>query len=79
MDVDSAHYVGDGTDGVYYDAAPHRGKWYASALVDSDTGHFVDSLFTDDGPHDTEEEALRAGRNGATEWCFTNDVSIEEN
>lgn len=75
VDVDSAVYVGDGDDGVYVAAAEHDGKWYTSSLVDSDTGSFVDSLVVDDGPYDSEDEALEAGVGGALDWCMENEVN----
>ena len=75
VDVDDgATYIGSGDDGVYFDAAEGPDGWYMSAIVDSDTGHFVDSLVTDDGPYETRERAIEAGRNAAYDWCMNNDV-----
>lgn len=78
FNVDYATYVGDEKDGVYYQTARGPDGWYLTAVVDSDTGHFVDTLTEDDGPYETEERADMAGRDCAIEWCFTNNVSYED-
>jgi hypothetical protein len=79
VDVDEATYVGDSDDGCYYDAAQDRdGKWYTTVLVDSDTGSFVSTLVQDDGPFDTHEEAMAAGRCWAENWCVDNGVVLDD-
>jgi hypothetical protein len=79
VDVDEATYVGDGEDGCYYDAAAdHDGKWYTSVIVDCDTAGFVDTLIQDDGPYDTFEAAMEAGRHYAEDWCVTNGVALDD-
>lgn len=83
VDFDEAEYIGDGSDGVYVQAAEYRGKkhakgWYVSGVVDSDTGSFVSALFTDDGPYGTYEKAMEAGRFSAQNWCLDNGVSYYE-
>lgn len=67
--------VGDGFDNVYVGVGEGPDGWYVSAVVDSDTGSFVDSLVTDDGPYTTQAEALEAGKNAGREWCYTNNVA----
>jgi hypothetical protein len=79
VNVDHAEYIGDPDDGVYYQVAkgPDE-KWYGSALVDCNTGSFVDSLVTDDGPYDYEGQAETAMADAAKQWCFDNDVNFED-
>jgi hypothetical protein len=75
VDVDEATYFGDENDGVYYQAFEDEdGKWWMSAIVDCDTGGFVDTLADSEGPYDTEEGAMIAGRDCAWEWCSWNEV-----
>jgi hypothetical protein len=79
VDVDHAEYIGNPDDGVYYTVAKGTdGKWYGSALVDCNTGSFVDSLVTDDGPYDYEGQAETAMADAAKQWCFDNDVNFED-
>jgi hypothetical protein len=47
-------------------------------MIDCDTGGFVESYATDDGPYETEEKAWEAGRDGIAEWCMDNQVNFEE-
>jgi len=75
FDVDKAQYIGDDNDGVYYQIAKGAQGWFVTAVVDSDTGSFVDNLFVDDGPYDSAFEAERAGRDAAVTWCHDNEVS----
>ena len=77
-DVDAATYVGDGTDGVYFQIQACPDGWYMTAVVDSDTGSFVDTVVSDDGPYATAEEATQAGRSFAENWCADNQVSTED-
>jgi hypothetical protein len=76
FDIDEATYIGNAEDGVYYQIAEKHGKWYMTAVVDSNTGSFVDNLIVDDGPYDTEQEALKAGAAVAQEWCIDNNVHL---
>lgn len=78
FDVDEATYVGSGEDGVYYQVGEHEGKWYVTAVVDSETGAFTEDIMTDDGPYDTENDATTQGKNIAYDWCFYNNVSLED-
>jgi hypothetical protein len=82
VDMDTAAYVGDETDGVYYAVAHQpRGKakgWYVSTVVDCNSSSFCQPLITDDGPYATEAEAWAAGMNGARDWCIENDVRYDE-
>jgi len=82
VSFDESFYIGDGTDGVYYQVGEARGVrgvrdgWYLSTVVDSDTGGFVQDMDTDDGPYDTFEAAMLAGQDAAGEWCYTNNVNF---
>jgi len=76
--VDHAIYVGDDEDGVYFQTAKGPDGWYVTAVVDSNTGAFVDTILDDDGPYETEEDAEVAGRDCATQWCFDNEVNFKE-
>jgi hypothetical protein len=78
VDLDEATYVGDEDDGVYFQVGKKGKNFYVSTTVDCNTGHFIDSLRTDDGPYRTEAEAIAHGRFVAEEWCFDNQVSIGE-
>lgn len=78
VDVDDSIYLGSDTDGVYYGAALGAKGWYVSALVDCNSGHWLDALLTDDGPYSTEADALDAGRRAAIAWCRDNDVQWED-
>ena len=79
VDVDNASYIGDGRDGVYFEyGTGPDGKFYVSTMVDSDTGHFVDDLRTDDGPFNNVAEAIAHGQSIAEGWCRDNDVCCDE-
>jgi len=84
VDVDEAYSVGAevqdgaGADVVYFAVAEAGGKWFMSAIIDCDSASFVDSLVADDGPYDSEEEAIAAGLNCAVEWMISNDVGEYE-
>jgi hypothetical protein len=78
-DIDSAESLCGGyrnassyDDCVYWQVAKGKDGWYVSAMVDSKTGNFVDDLFTDDGPYDTEAEAHEVGLLSATNWINDN-------
>lgn len=77
VDVDTAEYIGDSEDGVYFAvAAKGSHAWYWSALVDSDSAGFVASLVEDAGPYESQEAAHEAARDRAREWCHDNDVTL---
>ena len=76
FDVDSASYVGDENDGVYYQVARGDDGWYMTAVVDA--ASFVDNLVVDDGPYDSEAAAIEGGKNSAFDWCFDNDVLLDD-
>lgn len=78
VDFDTANYIGDEEDGVYYDVACFHGEWFMAAVVDCNTASFTDTLVEDDGPYATKELALEGGRNAAIEWCITNNVSWKD-
>jgi hypothetical protein len=77
VDMDTATYVGNEDDGVYFTVAKSRNGWYVSTLVDCNTSHFTDVLQTDDGPYKTEADAQRAGHHAAVNWCVDNDVVFD--
>jgi hypothetical protein len=77
FDVDEAEYIGGEEDGVYYQTAEGPDGWYMTAVVDCDTGGFCDNLTTDDGPHDSDNEARAAGIYLAVEWCSENAVLFD--
>ena len=73
--MDDAYYLGSEQDGVYFDCETNEKGWYASAIVDCNTGHFCgDPILTDDGPYPSRADALLAGLNSAYEWLMTNEV-----
>lgn len=77
VDFDTANYLGDPVNGVYYAAAQGTDGWFASSVVDAE--HFTENLLVDDGPYPSEEEALAAGRASAMDWCSTNEVTPDDN
>lgn len=73
LDADNNFYVGDGTDGCYYQTAEDvTGGWYVTVMINSD-----EDLITDDGPYSSEEEARTAGNAKAVEWCLENGVQMQ--
>ena len=76
VDFDTATYVGDENDGVYFAVAKGPDGWYVSASVDCNSRHWTDTLITDDGPYPTESSARLAGKDCARSWCRDNDVSL---
>jgi hypothetical protein len=78
VDFDTACYVGDEEDGVYYAAAEGPDGWYFSAVVDCSSAGFTMTLCTDDGPHADENKALSHALTEAQEWCLMNNVLITE-
>lgn len=75
--ADEAEYVGDDLDGVYVQAAEGDNGWVVTCVVDCDSAGFVENLVTDMGPYDLEEDAMRAGRDVAMDWCISNGVGCE--
>lgn len=77
LDVDEAYSVSAGddpeVDTVYFAVANGPGGWYLTAVLDSDSSHFVGDLCTDDGPYTSEHEAKLAGLGASLEWMVTND------
>lgn len=68
VDWDCACYLGDGEDGVYFDADKGcDGKWYVSGTIDTNSNSNCDELFKDVGPFHSAFHALRAGLEGAAE------------
>jgi hypothetical protein len=90
VDMDTAFYLGDEEDGVYFDAKQSAGgDWYMGAVVDCNSANFTDDqrwvgawacgpLVCDDGPYAQLGLALDAGLNAAVEWCSDNDVHYSE-
>ncbi len=78
FDADRAEYVGDEEDGVYYLVSEGADGWYMTAVVDCDSAGFVADLYTDEGPYETEDAALAAGKGAAIDWCINNQVNWEE-
>jgi hypothetical protein len=70
-----AYYVGDDSDGAYYQVAKGRKGWYVTVWVD---GAWTGDIATDKGPWKTEQEALDWGRGEAQEWCLKNGISYGE-
>ena len=73
MKHDYEHWVGDEEDGchVYID---EMGEGFSvEVVVDSETGHFVDTIATFTSP--TYEAAKREGFSCAGDWCSANGVS----
>jgi hypothetical protein len=68
------YYVGDDSDGAYYQVAKGRKGWYVTVWVD---GAWSGDIATDKGPWKTEQEALDWGRCEAQEWCLKNGISYE--
>ena len=77
FNVDDATYYGDNKDGCYYQTAKGPDGWHVTVVVDSDTGHFVGDILTDDGPYPSEDTASYVGHETAVAWCCNNDVYPE--
>ena len=77
-DPDAADYIGNEHDGVHYLTMQYCGKYFVTAWIDSETGHFTENILTNVGPYETIETAEEAGQNAATEWCLDNDVVFAE-
>lgn len=76
---DYEEWVGSEEDGCYvrvYEC--DDGSWRNEVIVDSETGHFVDTLSECDG-FETSDDAMISGRGAATEWCMYNDVDFDAN
>lgn len=76
LDWDEAEYLGDGKDGVYFGTVREGRKWWALASIDSNTGHFTQSLAADPG-YTSEKRALIAARDAAIDWLVTNEIGFE--
>lgn len=76
FDSDEAEYIGDETNGVYYQVAEGPDGWYMTAVVE--TTHSMDTLVKDDGPYLNREQAEAAGKDAAIAWCMDNRVSWED-
>lgn len=74
VDMDHAHYLGTGEDGVYFDVAQGKDGWYVTTTVDTNTGAHCGDMTVDDGPYPTEGEALEAGLDHAYDWLITNEI-----
>lgn len=76
---ESFAYIGDERDGVYcFAKRGPLGGWFASTLIDSDTGAFVMVGMLDEGAYATEDEARLAATDAAQEWCFENGVYFDD-
>lgn len=76
-DIDEASYLGDEDNGCYWQTGQGKdGKWYVTVVVDA--AHFVDTIYSDNGPFETEADADQAGKNAASDWCMDNEISMEE-
>src|SRR4029077_4692582 len=70
-----AYYVGDDSDGAYYQVAKSWKGWYVTVWVE---GAWTGDIATDKGPWKTEWEALDLGRGEAQQWCLKNGISYEK-
>lgn len=86
VDLDTAGYYGSDEDGVYVCVAYHPGSrrrgtrrgWYVTTVVDCNSAHFIQDLITDDGPYPARHVAYAAGKGVAIDWCWTNNVPVQE-
>mgnify|MGYP001416510466 CR=1 FL=1 len=71
--------MGDGEDGVYVNVGSdgHQG-WYYSLVVDCNSAAFTSTTTLDEGPFNTEQDALAAGRFAAMDWCMANGVVFDD-
>jgi hypothetical protein len=78
--LDSGEWYGvfDGAEGGIIEAAEHDGGWLVSVLLDSEGGGFCMLGLTDDGPYDSEPEAMQAGRDYVSEWLIDNGLPLPE-
>lgn len=75
-DVDDADgYAGNGNDGVYWQTAERRGKWYVTAWTDSHSG-LPGARWVDRGPFTSKAFAYDFGRERAFEWCSLHGVVV---
>ena len=65
-------------DAIYYDVAEHEGQYYWSVLIDSDTGHFCQNLYEDQGPYFSEMSALGDAREYCADWFTSNGYKLED-
>ena len=82
VDFDNAYSVcageGEQVDCVYFDVAEGSDGWYMSASIDCDSASFTDTYVVDDGPYPSEEAAMQAGMNAASQWMADNDYTDYE-
>jgi hypothetical protein len=74
--TEQLEYVGNEIDGVYYGAVQdetYPSRWWAMAVVDSETGGFVDTLAEDYG-YESESRAQTAALDAAVEWLLNNNI-----
>lgn len=67
------YYLGDEEVGVYWGVKQKGSGWFVDAWVDGDT--FTHD-YPEDGPYDTERDAVEAGWMTAKDWCMDNDVDM---
>jgi len=73
MDYDYEDYIGDEEDGCYVRVTECNSRFWLTVTVDSNTGHFVDDLLTDEECSSLGQAQLW-GRTVAIDWCLTNGV-----
>src|ERR1041385_1414088 len=76
VDPDNAYVVSGKDSTVYFDVGQgFDDKWYVSIITDS-TGYSGD-LLADDGPYDSEQEAIQGGKNAAVQWFVNNGLEYD--
>ena len=73
--LETAFWLGDNEDGVYFDAIKHGRNWKVKALVDSDTGSFTADLPVP-GVFKSRKDAIDKAICAAIEWCMGNGVWV---
>jgi hypothetical protein len=66
-------------DCVYFDVDKRRDGWYYGVVVDSESGHFTETLVKADGPHRTEYDAVTAAKMEAEKWFSDNWNTVVRN
>ena len=64
-------------EAIILDTVNSLDGWYISAVIDSESASFIEALFLDDGPHQSEKDALRMGVGLASDWFSENDLSFD--
>ena len=77
-DWDNAWYVGDEEDGCYINVGIGPGGWYITVVIDSNRRGFTDNLLSDDGPYESEEDALKAAVDASADCYHSATEDIEE-